>query len=498
MTRALAALVTWVLLSLLTAAPASAHAVMVGTSPSDGDVVQSAPHAVIITFNEPVEIRQVSLVGSIGPTALAAHLVNAEIHAPLPAGLDDGTYVVNWRVVSEDGHPIGGAFSFSIGYQTETVNASQTDSAATMWLIRIAQGLAYVGLLVACGLALFAVWSLRGETTGRENRLRRIGIVATVVAAVGLVIGLPAAELEANGEGLPGLLSAANWTSGLGSTAGFAAILGIAGAAVATMFNKRCLRLAGAFVGLGSLMITGHTRTFGPAILVLGADFVHVVAVGAWVGGLVGLALLIGTPNLAAIVARFSKLAALLLAAAALSGIVLGWRILGSIDALTSTSYGLVLLVKTGLVVSAIGVAWLNRRWLVAPRSSALRAESAVLVSVAAFTGVLVHLNPVPPAQEHSVMKSVDGVMLHASIAPCAPGDNTVTVMVHGADVAAPEISARTADGTIGPLTLKVTEAAEGHFTAAANLLVDGEWTIDIGVRISTYREASAILTCTP
>ncbi len=376
--------------------------------------------------------------------------------------------------------------------------AGPSDSTSLTWTIRVAQSLAYLGLLVACGLALFAAWAIRGTPTGRDDRLRTVGIGALGVAAVGLVIGLPAAEADANGDGPAGLVSASAWTDGIATAGGFAALLGFAGAVVAVFAHNAALRTAGAVIGFGSLLITGHTRTFGPAVATLGADLVHVVAVGAWIGGLAGLVLLIGSPALHEVIARFSKLASALLAGVVVSGLVLGWRIVGTFDALFSTTYGTVLLIKVGLVLVAMSLAFLNRRWLASPNSSSLRGEVAILAAITAVTGVLVHLNPTPAVQQHTAAKTVDGVMIHASISPCRPGDNTVTLMVHGADVPLPEITARTADGTIGPLNLAVREIGDGRYTAEVKLVVEGEWTIDIGVRVSTYQEATAILTCTP
>ncbi|CAM3897643.1 copper resistance CopC/CopD family protein [Smaragdicoccus niigatensis] len=495
MKRASAALVMWVLLFLGAAAPASAHAVLLSTSPGDGEVVTSEPEDVTLTFNEPVTVREVSIVSTGRPQELPARTVDAIVHATLPPGLAEGSYIVSWRVISDDGHPIGGALTFSIGHASTTNAVAEIDHPGVTWLIRIAQALAYLGLLVSCGLALFQAWVAREVS---DDRLRRIGLAAAATAAVGLVIGLPAFELDADGTGLSGLFAMEPWTSGIRSGAGAMAVLGIAGTTVATVFRNRCIRIAGAVAGLASLPAMGHSRTFEPPILVIGADLIHVLAVSAWIGGLIGLVVLFRRPEIADVISRFSRIAAWLLAALVTTGLILGWRIVGSWDALFHTGYGQVLLAKVALVAVAVAIAYVNRQRLSTPSSARLRSESAVLFVVAALTGVLVHLNPTLPVQQLMVMKQENGVLIHAAIAPCRIGENTVTVMVQGAQVEAPTITAQMTTAGIGPLNVPVTAQSSGEFTAPLTLRNKGQWTIDVTVRISKYQESTTILTCTP
>ncbi|MCE5288563.1 MAG: copper resistance protein CopC/CopD [Nocardiaceae bacterium] len=495
MKRASAALMMWVLLFLGAAAPASAHAVLLSTTPSDGQVVSSAPADVTLTFNEPVTVREVSIVSTGSPQQLSARTVDAVVHASLPPGLAPGSYIVSWRVISDDGHPIAGALTFSLGHPSATNAVAETDHPGVTWLIRIAQALAYIGLLVACGLALFQAWVAREVF---DTRLRGIGVAATATAAVGLVVGLPAFELDADGTGLSGLFAVTPWASGLRSGAGAMAVLGIVGATVATVFRNRCIRIAGATAGLASLPAMGHSRTFGPPILVIGADLIHVLAVSAWIGGLIGLVVLFRRPEIAEVIGRFSRLAAWLLGVLVTTGLILGWRIVGSWHALFHTGYGQVLIAKVALVAVAVAIAYVNRQRLSTPSSARLRSESVVLLVVAALTGVLVHLNPTLPVQQLMVMKQENGVMIHTAIAPCRLGENAVTVMVHGAQVQAPTITAQVTAAGIGPLDVPVTAQSNGEFTAPLTLRNKGQWTIDVTVRISKYQESTTILTCTP
>ncbi|GAA3300836.1 hypothetical protein GCM10020295_42560 [Streptomyces cinereospinus] len=97
-------------------------------------------------------------------------------------------------------------------------------------------------------------------------------------------------------------------------------------------------------------------------------DVVHLLAVAAWLGGLGALLVSlyrapVQTPLPARAVRRFSRIAFGSVLALVATGLYQSWRQVGSWSALTGTRYGQLLLVKVGLVVLLVGVAWISRRW---------------------------------------------------------------------------------------------------------------------------------------
>ena len=106
-------------LVIVSVAPAGAHDELVESSPSAGAVLASAPAEVRLTFS--AEIMDAGAVlavtddrdesWTIGEPQVVENLVTVGIPDVLP----DGGYVVLWRVVSSDGHPISGTFSFAVG-----------------------------------------------------------------------------------------------------------------------------------------------------------------------------------------------------------------------------------------------------------------------------------------------------------------------------------------------------------------------------------------------
>ncbi|HEX8804714.1 MAG TPA: copper resistance CopC family protein, partial [Acidimicrobiales bacterium] len=106
---------------VLTPGRADAHAQLESTVPADGDRLDAAPEQVLLRFSESVEVADDGVVvydgsGEALDTSPPDHPggEGSAVAVDLP-DVDDGAYVVSWRVVSADGHPISGAFSFEVG-----------------------------------------------------------------------------------------------------------------------------------------------------------------------------------------------------------------------------------------------------------------------------------------------------------------------------------------------------------------------------------------------
>jgi putative copper resistance protein D len=116
----------------------------------------------------------------------------------------------------------------------------------------------------------------------------------------------------------------------------------------------------------------GHTQVHEgvPAIVQVAADAVHLLAAGAWLGGLLPLAMACGAKQLSNdeavfVLSRFSSMAYLAVAAIVASGAIIGWFLIGSLSALIGTNYGELLLLKLGVFGLMLCLAASNRFWLV-------------------------------------------------------------------------------------------------------------------------------------
>src|SRR5690348_7689258 len=109
----LGALLAMVLGGVAGAGSASAHAALIRTDPKDGSVDKTAPEQIQMWFSEGVLLStdSVKVLGPDGKRAdggAAQHVGSdtASAEAPLRSGLKNGTYVVAWKAVSADSHPV--------------------------------------------------------------------------------------------------------------------------------------------------------------------------------------------------------------------------------------------------------------------------------------------------------------------------------------------------------------------------------------------------------
>jgi hypothetical protein len=128
--RAVLVLAVTLLATLGLAAPASAHASLIGSDPAEGAVVQTAPTVVTLTFDDALANFEpvVTVTGPDGtayqtgaPTVDGAQLRSAV--AALPVA---GAYTIAYRVVSSDGHPVEGTVSFELAATAVAPVASPT------------------------------------------------------------------------------------------------------------------------------------------------------------------------------------------------------------------------------------------------------------------------------------------------------------------------------------------------------------------------------------
>jgi copper resistance protein D len=130
--------------------------------------------------------------------------------------------------------------------------------------------------------------------------------------------------------------------------------------------STRALGILGVTLVLGSFLLTGHTVTLAPRLLLAPLLGMHVLAASFWLGALWPLRQLarrLEPLPLAALLRDFSRLALLLVPLLALAGIAMACLLLPGVAAL-ATPYGLLLCAKGLLFAALMGLAALNRQRL--------------------------------------------------------------------------------------------------------------------------------------
>ena len=163
MTRRGRALMVLVAVAAALAAPAAAwaHAVLLRTSPVASKTLTAAPTQVALTFSEAVEPRFaiVSVTDAAGTQQTAGpprrSPQNPDTLAVPLRHVPQGWYLVYWRVISVDGHPVRGAFTFAVGPNPgpapQFVIPSVSETAATPELV-IARWIAFLTVMGAIGI----------------------------------------------------------------------------------------------------------------------------------------------------------------------------------------------------------------------------------------------------------------------------------------------------------------------------------------------------------
>ncbi|WP_367322048.1 copper resistance CopC/CopD family protein [Streptomyces sp. HUAS ZL42] len=385
--------VTGVLLAC--AGPASAHAALTGSDPSQGVVVDKAPTQVSLTFSEKVAMSDDSLrvldpKGKRVDTGQPSNVSGTTYSVALHSGLPDGTYTVSYQVVSADSHPVAGAYTFSVGAPSKTtvsVSGQEAGGGVVGRLYGFGRYMSYAGFIVLVGGAAFvlACWQ-RGSGVRALQRLV-VGGWLTLTAATLMLLLLRGSytgsgkvadvfDLDLLGQVLQTKTGAALVSRLL--------LLAAAALFVAVLFGaydkredeeKRDLTFGLAFGGIvvaaglaASWAMAEHASAGLQAGIAMPVDVVHLLAVAAWLGGLAALLVALyrapaDAPVEASAVRRFSRLAFGSVLALVATGTYQSWRQVGSWSALTGTRYGQLLCVKIGLVVLLVGIAWISRRW---------------------------------------------------------------------------------------------------------------------------------------
>ncbi|MFD5522107.1 copper resistance CopC/CopD family protein [Streptomyces sp. NPDC127066] len=384
-TRALALLGSVLVLVLFCGVNgASAHAALTGTDPQEGSVLKSAPRQVTLTFSESIGLFDDSF-RVLDPENRRVRTGEPE-HADgradtagvtLPRGLGDGTYTVAWRVVSADSHPVSGAFTFSVGKPSATrapLPPTAGDPASSA-LYDIARYAAYSGLALLIGAVTFVL------VCGFPGSVRRLLVTGWwILLGSTLALLLLRGPYE-RGTGPSGVLDPESLSDTLAGRPGIVLVARLALlAAVAFVPPRVPVRGLGAGRGVlvpGALFSVALAVTWAasehasagiqvPAAMV--SSVLHLLAMAVWLGGLAALLAALhrpAEPVPPAVVTRFSRLALTSVVVLAVTGVYQSWRGLGSWDALTSTSYGRLLVVKVVLVALLLAGAAFSRRWTI-------------------------------------------------------------------------------------------------------------------------------------
>ncbi len=278
--------------------------------------------------------------------------------------------------------------------------------------------------------------------------------------------------------------------------------------------------------------LSGHASVQSPVWAFFPSDVIHVLAASVWVGGIV--CLLVALPAatrqleapartglLLATLARFSPIALAAVIALALTGVLQAYIDVRSLESLLHTTYGALILIKTGLLIALIGLGWVNRQRVIPglERLAAagatpggigvlarrtLRGESLLMLCVLGVTAALISYAPPIDALAgpYSANTSLGPAELELTVEPARVGLNTIHLYLIDAKTGGQftqtkelTATARLPAKRIGPLPLHASLAGPGHYIFnSAELTPGGTWQLEITDRVSEFQEYTKTL----
>jgi copper transport protein len=419
--------------------------------------------------------------------------------------------VLSWRVISADGHPVGGSLVFSVGEASAQPVASALPAGdpavrSALWAAKVA---IYLAMLAGIGGAFARMWLLEGGAPWLDRTLMAlivVGLLATPLS-VGLQ-GLDALDLR-----LPALAEKLVWETGLGTSYGLTAIAAMV-ALFAALFSfeaaspnlSRRFSLFALIVAGLALALSGHASNAAPQLLTRPSVFVHVVCVTFWVGALLPLIAAVTAGEDGAL-ARFSRVIPYPLAALVVSGGILAVVQLDRVDALWTTSYGIVLTCKLALATALLALAAVNR-YALTPRyqhgdatasKSLTRTMTAEFCIVAVILALVALWRFTPPPRALAASEAVEvhlhgqRAMAQVSLLPVRARDPRVNIEVLDADFNAlkvQEVTVMLANPAAGiePVRRAATRFSEGHWRVEGlRIPIAGKWVVRVDLLIDDF-----------
>ena len=296
--------------------------------------------------------------------------------------------------------------------------------AGTLWALPVASFIAETAAVLALGAALLVVTLLpqQGDLGAIRRRCLTTAAALAWLAALATVVVFVLTVSDLIAQPLPealGLSSIADVAAfGPGRLLLISSVLSAAGAVVAGAARRTAPggRLGSAVLSTALLAaalipwaLGGHTTQSG-ADIAAPALIVHVLAAGAWIGGLAILVLHVRGQLLVAVLPRFSTLALWCWVAIGVSGVIVGWLRIGQVSDLWTNGYGRLLLIK----LVALGVlgsfgAWHRRRiaaglrrQTIGQRRVLLRVAAVEVLVMGATMGVATALSATAPPAGHA------------------------------------------------------------------------------------------------
>lgn len=518
----------WLIVSLfvllLNPAMAFGHATIISSNPSPNEAMDTLPEKISIQFSENIQpaFHSLEVFSQDGDKIQIQDSAISEqsekvLEARWNGTIDEGIYYIKWRVVSSDGHPIEGTIPFQFGdsaglsdQENSEVNASFPDSFNV-----ILQSLQYICFAALTGILFFRLSLMQDSRIFEASRRTRLYLWLSYAGlAFSIFCSLPLKVTIDAGVGWTDAFKVSYIKEVLNGT-NFGTVWIIEILILLLLFlviyfmlenslNKSLPYLS--FIIIACLMIckalTGHTAAVPNQVLAVLMDFLHLLSMALWLGGL--MALLVILPGLAdrqaiqedkktfywSIISRFSKWAFLFVIILIVSGIYSSLLHVPTIHSLFNTTYGQLLLAKVGLMLVMIvlgGFHFFRGKKQTKKLGYSVGIEFGlgvvILLVAALLTNIQTAMSSPGPIEKTLMTEENNEVTL--MVTPNEVGDNLIQVNLSNegkpiADIEQLTITMQPLDKPNGEMKLQMKEKNTGTFTSKSILTMPGKWGIHV------------------
>ncbi len=486
-----------------------AHAGLESSDPPAGAYLDAAPERITLTFDEAITTAFGSLrvlnssAKVVVETPLTRGADKSIAVAPVDAVLPDGTYVAVWRVMSSDGHPVQGSFTFVVGEATSTsgdaVAKATTVTHGLSRLFVVIRASTYLALALIIG-TIVLLWSTdRRRLSPRTSILVRGAWLVLLVATVeGLLSFGPHAAGVKIYKALDGDLVSATLTTTFGRAQLVRVVLLLAMWPLLNQFvmgKRRMVPLAALLVGVVSTVsVSGHALSTSPMVFGVALDVVHLLAIGSWIGGLFVVVFVtrrLDDERTLLLTDRFSGIAQWALPVVIGTGIAQSWLLVKDVTEIFDTQFGRTLVIKVALVFVVIALSGSARRALKQRDARNLRTtvvfEAVVALVVVSLTASLTGLSPKVVSNATPFEQTLVGseVFVTLAVTPARVGKTEIHLILSRQGGALGEVSnvemrmgLASMNIPTGPITL--TRTAPNHYTADVTFPFSGSWSVEV------------------
>ncbi|MEC0091610.1 copper resistance CopC/CopD family protein [Paenibacillus macquariensis] len=376
-----------------------AHAYLQQSTPSANETVLGSPSKITLQFNESIQpaFHSIQVTNSSGERVDLddSHIADNQpktLEGSVQPNLPDGLYIIGWKIISGDGHPLEGNIPFQIGNSSSSTNvpaATSTGYYPGLDLIVI-RWLLYLSTAFLLGILTFYLFMYPSNPKAKHRLPQRSrmmlwisygGIVASIVLSLPLQATIEArlqwSELWTTPwvEQMMQTSFSTIWLLQFVMVIVLGGVMYIANRTSERSYTRSFYQYTALLLGLGILLsksFIGHAAASELKVLSITMNFLHLSASCIWIGSLLTLAAILpGEASLPSspedrkrmifrVIRTFSYWGTGLVTILILSGTYASLKYIPTMYSLFNTTYGQVLLIKCGLVLIMLGLAAFN------------------------------------------------------------------------------------------------------------------------------------------